>query len=203
MSSTGVQGPIDQAAARTGEPPVTSGRPHVFRRRYLIDWRAQLAGSVLSILVVVVLLVIVNVVLYQLGTVTTAAIADLAPDLAASLHQRDLLRVKVTLGCSIGLLAAFVFLRIVETHNIHGAAYNLARRLRELADGRLDVSARLRRSDQLHPLAEAFNEAVERLRQDAANEIALLEECAARAAGDPELSATLRGLARKKREALG
>jgi len=201
MSTTGIDRNTAAASTATGEPPALE-RPHVLRRRYLVDWKAQLAGSLLSILIVAVLLAIINVVLYQLGRVTSAAIIDMAPDLADSLRRHDHLRTVVTLGCSIGLLAAFVVLRIVETHNVHGAAYNLARRLRELADGRLDVVVRLRRGDQLHELADALNDVVIRLREETANEVSLLEECAARAAADPELRATLEGLAAKKRARL-
>ncbi|UCF68925.1 MAG: hypothetical protein JSV80_06455 [Acidobacteriota bacterium] len=207
MSTTQIEDP--SARTETATPPqqvppeaMPVQRPRRIRRRYLVDARGQLRSSLLSIGVVALLLVFANVALMQLYMSSSAPIADLAPELHSSLMARDRLRITYAVIGSAVFLLGFAALRIIESHKTHGAAYNLSRRLEEIASGRFDVRTHLRATDDLQQLAERVNEVAASLRESARRDAEDLEYCAASAAAsgaDPELVTRLEDLARAKR----
>jgi hypothetical protein len=94
---------------------------------------------------------------------------------------------------------------LLETHKTAGACVNLARRLRDVEEGRYGVELRLRRDDHLREIETPFNSMCRALQQRAWEDVEALEALASRIersdgaydAGD--VAAEMRGLAAKTR----
>ena len=79
---------------------------------------------------------------------------------------------------------------IVITHRLVGPAYRLKQLLREVSDGHIHVSGKLRKHDELQDVFEAFQRMVENLRGAREQDIEELDRALdkARAAGASEES---------------
>lgn len=192
MRTTGeIETPTGSAAATVSEdiesrptaatPSVE--RPRRIRTRYLIDWRTQLKGSLLSIIIVIGLLVVINLVTYYMANVAQQAFAPGPPDVAREIGDAMHLQQGAMLLLSICFLFGFIVLRTLETHRTAGAAANLVHHLAQLEGGHYNIAARLRRSDNLQALAAGINKVTDALQRRAGERIETLERLASRIQG--------------------
>ncbi|MDH3284716.1 MAG: hypothetical protein OEQ13_08240, partial [Acidobacteriota bacterium] len=106
MGTTELEQPTLSAAPETVQKPAavdrgSGSRPFVIRRRFIVDTPSQLRSSISTVLIVAGLLVMLNLSLYQMGQITTGAIADFAPGLLPEMQEADRSRLSVTLACSL------------------------------------------------------------------------------------------------------
>ncbi len=187
MGTTQLDKPAATLTSERERPQPSAGdeqavsRPFVMRRRYVVDGTSQLRSSISTILIVAGLLAMLNLTLFQMGQISTGAIADYAPELLPAMEDADRSRTAVTLACSLVFLIGFGALRVVESHRTYGAAFNLNRRLSEIANGRYAVSVRLRKDDRLHRVAETVNHVAESLRKRTRDDMESLFVLSARA----------------------
>jgi nitrogen fixation/metabolism regulation signal transduction histidine kinase len=87
----------------------------------------------------------------------------------------------------VGALALMVFiigvLGIYFTHKVAGPIYKMKLLLKQVADGRLNVNAKLRKGDELQDFFDVFAGMVENLRARKTAEVALLDGALAEAKG--------------------
>jgi methyl-accepting chemotaxis protein len=169
-------------------------------RNYLLVPRFQLKYTAMVVGVTVVVAGVLGLQAYSYSTGQTemvtinkmeakgSAIDDrFIRDLEEYSRQADR---KVALGIASGVLLLALALGItgiIVTHRLVGPAYRMRMMLREVRDGRLKVSGRLRKHDELQDLFEAFQEMITALRTAQEKEIALLDGAIerAKAAGTP------------------
>jgi sensor histidine kinase YesM len=87
----------------------------------------------------------------------------------------------------VGALAVMVFvvgvLGIYFTHKVAGPIYKMKLLLKQVADGRLNVNAKLRKGDELQDFFDVFAGMVDNLRARKSSEVALLDAAIAEAKG--------------------
>ena len=201
---------IPPAPAASESSPGTASAPSPgllgYRRDFLVNKRYQLKASLMTVTVVLILLVFLNLAMYQATVRSSAAILADAPELQEVIRAQD--RVEL----SLILLASFVFLlgvfavSVLETHKTAGAAYNLGQRLDEIGRGRYGTILRLRKGDNLVELEAAFNEMSRRLTERTWDEVEKLNQFAAEASRldrGEELAAALRAMVTDKRDQVG
>jgi len=174
------------------------------RRRFLVDWKAQLRAASLSAGVALVLVLLLNLSLHVGRSRSADDLMRVAPELAELARSQDRVELSLVLLASVVFVAGVFVVTVLETHRTSGAAYSVARRLRDVRDGR-HAALRLRKGDNLVEVERAFNEMTAALLERAAQEIEALDEIAASMAhvsSPPEaeaLAARIRGLADRKR----
>jgi hypothetical protein len=174
------------------------------RRRFLIDRRLQLRAATLSAGVVLALVLLLNLTLHIDRGRSAAELVRQAPELETLVRGQNRVELSLVLLASAVFVAGVFVVTVLETHRTSGAAYNVARRLRDVRDGR-NIDLRLRKGDNLMEVEAAFNEMTAALRQRAARELEALDEIAAaleRAAAPTEIeamAARIRDLADRKR----
>ena len=88
----------------------------------------------------------------------------------------------------VGALAVMVFLigalGILITHRVAGPIYKMKLLLRQVADGKLKVGARLRKGDELRDFFDVFAQMVESLRDRQLHEVQQLDRAIASAKAD-------------------
>ena len=150
--------------------PPSSGRPHVIRRKYLLDagfqlrymlWPAALGGGGV---------LLVGLLAYR---VHRLALEGVAPELLAVSGGTLLwLTVLGALGVA-GLMALF---GLVLTHRVAGPVHVMDVYLATLAAGRYPHMRGLRQKDELRDFFDRFREAVDRIRERETEEVRLLSE---------------------------
>lgn len=87
----------------------------------------------------------------------------------------------------VGALAVMVFvigvLGIYFTHKVAGPIYKMKLLLRQVADGKLNVNAKLRKGDELQDFFDVFAGMVDNLKARKASEVAMLDGALAEARG--------------------
>jgi methyl-accepting chemotaxis protein len=173
-----------------------------FRRRFLINRRRQLRAAALVVTLVLLILVVVNLLGHALRTVEADAFGPAAVREVIADYDRN----EMLLGilASVVVLAGVFVVTIIETHRTAGAALNVGRRLRNIADGNYDVHLRLRKGDNLRELEAPFNDMAEALRDRDAADVEALDRLAAMLEADgvdgaAEVVEELRGMADRKR----
>jgi len=181
-----------------------SARPHVARRRYVIDRKRQLRTTMLTTSLVAVLLVLVNLGFTLLRNSQTSLLSSAAPQLTPVLERQDSTSGLIMIGISLVLLAAVAYATIHQTHRTAGAVYAVKQRLERVTAGDLLVRLKLRQNDNLQDLEKPFNDMVGSLRDRALADAETLDQLAATADRlGPEgsaLASSLRELAEKKRQ---
>jgi nitrogen fixation/metabolism regulation signal transduction histidine kinase len=92
----------------------------------------------------------------------------------------------------VGALAVMVFmigvLGIFITHRVAGPIYKMKLLLKQVADGKMKVQARLRKGDELQAFFDVFAQMVDKLRERQEREVGELERAieAAKASGAAE-----------------
>jgi methyl-accepting chemotaxis protein len=150
------------------------------------------------------MLVLVNAMLFHLGRVSTAG---LSPDMETAFNQADNTRRIAVAILSVFFLVGFALLRMLETHKVAGAAYNLCRRLSNIEAGDFTTRVTLRRTDDLQDVAGAVNSMAASLRDHACSNIRTLENLAASAEslgpGARDLVAGIQALLADERRRVG
>lgn len=169
--------PLSAAA----ESPVQRAMTRILgkRRRYILDRQSQLRAGLLASAVVLVLLVLLNLTLYAIRSQETHKLAAGVPGLERVLRSQDRAETLLIALASVLFLGGVFLVTVLETHKTSGAAYNLDRRLAEVAAGRYNVRLRLRRGDRLRGLEEAFNDMCQALQDRAWDEAEVLDRLAA------------------------
>jgi len=157
------------------------GRDHPKRRlrNFLLDWRFQLKYTTMVVLVTVAVAGVLGYIAYDFSrgqtealTIEMAAQPELDPNVANDLRGfADAYDRRVLLGIVTGiLLLAFAlgFTGIVITHKVVGPAFKMRFLMREVARGNWDLSAKLRKGDELQDVFESFGAMLARLRQQRA-----------------------------------
>ena len=193
----------DQISIDEPNPPTTT-RPHLARRRYLIDRRRQLRTAALTAGVSIFLLAVVNIAFGVMRTSQSMVLSTAAPQLGPVLEKQDATFGAMLLVISVIFVVGVVAITIAETHRTAGAIYAVKQRLDRVRDGDLQVKLKLRKRDTLRNLVVPFNEMVSSLRDTAlaeADELdRLANEASSAGAGDSGLAARLRELAERKRD---
>ena len=193
----------DQISTDGLNPPSTT-RPHLARRRYLIDRRRQLRTAALTAGVSIFLLAVVNIAFGVMRTSQSMVLSTAAPQLGPVLEKQDATFGAMLLVISVIFVVGVVAITIAETHRTAGAIYAVKQRLDRVRDGDLQVKLKLRKRDTLRNLVVPFNEMVSSLRDTAlaeADELdRLANEASSAGAGDSGLAARLRELAERKRD---
>lgn len=170
------------------------------RRRFVVDPRPQLRASAMVGGLVLLLLVLLDASLILAGARGRETALRVAPELADVLRAQDRVEVALLSAISVVFLIGVVVVGLLETHRTAGAAYAIERALDRLAAGGLSARVRLRRSDNLQALAEAFNRAASRLEAEARAEADELEGIAGLPGAPADIAARLRALAASKRQ---
>jgi len=183
-------------------PPTT--RPHIVRRRYLIDRRRQLRTVALTAGVTIFLLAVVNIAFGVMRSSQSMVLSAAAPQLSPVLEKQDASFASTLMVISVVFVIGIVAITIAETHRTAGAIYAVKQRLDRVRDGDIHVTLSLRKRDTLRDLVAPFNEMVSALRSNAlaeADELdRLADEASSAPSGDSGLAARLRELAEKKRD---
>jgi hypothetical protein len=194
------------AAPDAGDKPAGNpfGSPGFlgYRRDFLVNKRYQLKASLMTVTVVLILLVFLNLALYQATVRSSAAIVADAPELEEVIRAQDRVELSLILFASFVFLLGVFAVSVLETHKTAGAAYNLGRRLDEIAHGRYGTILRLRRGDNLLELEATFNEMSRTLAEVTWDEVERLNQIAVEAdrlEGGKQLADALRELAADKR----
>jgi methyl-accepting chemotaxis protein len=164
------------------------------RRRYVLDRRAQLRPGLIAAALVLALLVLLNFALYVVRSMATQELTAGAPELEAVLLAQDRAETALIALASVLFLVGVFLVTVLETHKTVGAAYNLGRRLAEVAAGRYGVRVQLRRHDSLRALESGFNDMCRSLQDRAGEDADALDRLAAeaeRAGADAEGAAAL------------
>ena len=184
-------------------PPSTT-RPHLARRRYLIDRRRQLRTVALTAGVTIFLLVVVNIAFAVMRTSQSMVLSSAAPQLRPVLEKQDATFGTMLMVISAVFVVGVVAITIAETHRTAGAIFAVRQRLERVRDGDFQIKLRLRKRDTLRDLMVPFNEMVTSLRTRALAEADELDRLADKAssapAGDSGLAARLHKLAERKRD---
>ena len=188
----------DQISRDELSPPSTT-RPHLTRRRYLIDRRRQLRTVVLTSGVTIFLLVVVNIAFAVMRTSQSMVLSSAAPQLGPVLEKQAATFGTMLMVFSAIFVVGVVAITIAETHRTAGAIYAVKQRLERVRDGDFQVNLRLRKRDTLRDLVVPFNEMVSSLRNRVVAEADELDRLADEA-GDSALAARLRELAERKRD---
>lgn len=158
-------------------------RPHVVRRRYLIDPKRQLRTVFITTFTAAALVLLVNLGFGLLRTSQSSFIAAVSPRLGPLAERQETTFLLVMLIFSVLVIVGVALRTIVETHRTAGAVFAVKQRMERVAAGDLFVRLRLRRKDTLADLEKPFNAMVECLRDNAAEEAKSLQELADRAVG--------------------
>jgi len=189
----------------TGETTESqSVRPHVVRRRFVIDRKRQLRTTMLTTSLVAILLVLVNLGFTLLRNSQTSLLSSAAPQLTPVLERQDSTSALVMIGISVALVLAVAYATIHQTHRTAGAVFAVKQRLERVTAGDLQVRLKLRQNDNLQDLEGPFNDMVGSFRERAladAEALDALAETADRLGPDgAALAASLRELAGSKRQ---
>lgn len=174
------------AEAQSQPMPKKAGPPKRRVRNYLLDPRFQLKYTGMVVVVAVVVAVVLGYFAYDYSrgqteamSITMAMQPDLDPEVAADLEgwaeaqDRGVL-MKIVAGIFILALVLFVT-GILVTHKLVGPAYKLKLLFGNIEKGKLKLSGRLRKGDELQDVFLAFAAMVEALRENQAREIAELD----------------------------
>ena len=148
------------------------------RRQFLVERRSQLRAGVLACTVVLVLLVVINVALHSSRMQSTARILTDAPELQELFHTQNNLEFALVALASVVFLAGVFVVTVLETHKTAGAAFNVARHMSYIADGRYGVKLKLRKNDNLRELEGSFNTMSQIMLSRALEEAEALEQLA-------------------------
>ncbi len=194
---------MNEAVVTGNTPESQTFRPHIARRRYVIDRKRQLRTTMLTTSLVALLLVAVNLGFILLRASQTSMLASAAPQLAPVIEHQDTTSSVIMIVISVVLVAAVAYATIIQTHRTAGAVYAVKQRLDRVTAGDLQVRLKLRQKDNLQDLETPFNDMVGSLRSRALVEAESLERLAAavRQIGPEgsEIAAALRELAGAKR----
>lgn len=152
-----------------------------FRWRLLVNWKEQLRGTILSLGVVTLMLVVLNLVFHLRRGLTESSVAHAGPEVLAGLELAHRTEFFVTIAYSIAFIAVFVLVRVIETHRIEGPVVNIMRRLEEIENGNLRGLTRIRKDDRLGAVADAIDSMVLGMKDRAREEVRELEQLATRA----------------------
>ncbi len=133
------------------------------RRHYFLAKKFQLryAGLILIIAFVAALVSGITV-FYTMWDILGEKLAAVYPH---GLFDYTFKKVMSLLARNMGILTFFIFaFGILISHRIAGPVYRLKRVIREMGEGNLDSPVYLRRTDELHDLAEEINEMQRKLR---------------------------------------
>lgn len=181
--------------------PQPSSRPHVFRRRYIIDRRRQFRTTLLTTSLVIILLVMVNLGFAMLRSSQTAMLSSAAPQLSQMLEAQDTKFAIIMAVVSVALIVAVAVTTIIQTHRTAGAVYAVKQRFNRVKDGDLQVSLRLRARDNLQDLEGPFNAMMASIRDRVLSEASTIEALADKVdSGATDAAEALRELARSKRQ---
>ncbi len=174
------------AEAQSQPMPKKAGPPKRRVRNYLLDPRFQLKYTGMVVVVAVVVAVVLGYFAYDYSrgqteamSITMAMQPDLDPEVAADLEgwaeaqDRGVL-MKIVAGIFILALVLFIT-GILVTHKLVGPAYKLKLLFGNIEKGKLKLSGRLRKGDELQDVFLAFAAMVEALRENQAREIAELD----------------------------
>ena len=193
----------DQISTDEPNPPPTT-RPHMARRRYLIDRRRQLRTVALTAGVSIFLLVVVNIAFAVMRTSQSMVLSTAAPQLRPVLEKQDATFGTMLMVISVIFVAGVVAITIAETHRTAGAIYAVKQRLERVRDGDFQVKLKLRKRDTLRDLMVPFNEMAGSLRNRLlaeADELdRLADEASSGPAEDSGIAVRLRELADRKRD---
>jgi len=194
---------MSEAVLTGNTPGLQTPRPHIVRRRYVIDRRRQLRTTMLTTSLVALLLVAVNLGFILLRTSQTSMLASAAPQLTPVLEHQDATSSVIMIVLSAVLVAAVAYATIRQTHRTAGAVYAVKQRLDRVTAGDLQVRLKLRQTDNLQDLETPFNDMVASLRNRALVEAESIERLAAAARqigpDGSEIAAALHELAAAKR----
>ncbi len=155
------------------------------RRRFLVDRRYQLRASLIAVGVAVLLLVLLNVSLFVGG----------GHSQDPSTSSPDRAQTTLVLVGSLVFLAGVFLVSVLETHRTAGAARSLVGTLERFRRGEISARAALRRGDNLHEVAAAFNALAGALHERRSEETERLAEIASaleRGGSPAEAAAALR-----------
>lgn len=175
------------------------------RRTFLIHKRSQLRAGFLTAASALVLLLLLNLSLYSARQTVTERVVSESPELGQILHSQNRVELGLVLAASAVFLVGVFVVTVLETHKTAGAAFNLARHMDAMREGRYSTRLKLRRDDNLRELEESFNEMGRALQDRAWFDVERLQEFAIAAENlqGPEeardLAHTLRGFAESKR----
>jgi len=179
-------------------------RPHIARRRYVIDPRRQYRTTLLTTSLVIILLLMVNLGFALLRMAQTSMLSSAAPQLNPVLQEQDSRFAIVMVVVSVALVVAVAVATIIQTHRTAGAVFAVKQRFARVQDGDLQVSLRLRARDNLQDLEQPFNDMMTSIRERVVSEADALEALAAEidAGGQSpgDVADALRDLARTKRQ---
>lgn len=152
-----------EASTETRVHPRPNGRPHwlkslLWRRKLLVDKRAQL-GSVASVgLLALILLVPVNLGIHVIHATNAAHVAMETPQLVQLVEAQNRLEARgILIGSAVILLAAMLG-TLLSTHRTAGAAIGLTRGIRMLREGEYNSTVTLRRGDRMRNVEREVNE---------------------------------------------
>ena len=155
------------------------------RRRFVINAAYQVWVSLRLLGVVLVLLVLLNLSVFESSLANTEAVARIHPGARPYLIAQDRLQVGFTVTASLAFLLGIFFLGMLQSHRTAGAAFNLCRCLRRIGRGELDTAARLRDGDNLQEIASAFNDMTQALRRQKRRQVETLQDLVATADDAP------------------
>lgn len=168
------------------------GKPKRRMRNYLLDARFQLKYTSMVVVVTLSVASVLGYFAYDFSTALTEAMsleqamssgadAEAIASIERMAQEQDR-KVLVSILMGIGALGLALGLTgIIVTHKLVGPAYKLRLLLTEVAEGKLKVSGRLRKGDELQELFEAFAHMIDSMRAGQARDIAQLDEAIRRA----------------------
>lgn len=140
---------------------MSSGRPSIFRRKYVINKSLQMRITLAMVIEVALItaslsLILVHINQYYLGLITYFVGPAEAEQIALSDINKGIwyfLIGGVTLSSVV-----FAMIGIFISHKVAGPLYRLKRYMQYIRNGEYSNEIRFRTGDQLHDMADTFNE---------------------------------------------
>jgi hypothetical protein len=161
-------------SSATSSPAVSTSRPHFLRRTYLIDQGFQLKYVLVLAVVGVGVSVLFGTMMY-LAHLDAARSLPLPPMVLETWDRGQGTMVALTLGMAVLMGGALSLFGVLITHRVAGPIYVITRYVETLAKGRYPIMRPLRKTDELRPFFEQFQEAVESMRRREMDEVKALE----------------------------
>jgi nitrogen fixation/metabolism regulation signal transduction histidine kinase len=192
-----------QAAAAPARPYRRSVKNYLLNSRYQLKFTLTIVG--ISLVLTAGLGYVVMSKAREASRVVAVRALDptdtLAQELSAQFASND--RVMMITLIAFGLLLALVLsvYGIILTHKVAGPLYKVTTYLDRIRDGKLGVVYNLRKGDELVEFFEHFKKAHDRLREQAEDDIRLLDRAIA-ACSDEKVIEELRAAKQKKEDSL-
>lgn len=131
------------------------------RRQYLIDKKYQWSFVMGGMIYIAAIAVCLSLPFIPLINSLNVLLVDVPTEVADMVRRQQGWVMTTFVLCSLWLIAAWTIFAIFRSHKIAGPAYNIVQTMKKVVSGDTAARVRLRTKDDLQPVADAVNEAMD------------------------------------------